>query len=126
MPCICFRKRDLEPKSPVIATRSVTVNKRQVCTALDQCGSNFLRDCTNEVKRSSLKNRFDSGTHRNVVEGIKVCQRASYMMIREKVTAREGQTPKRHVVKELAYCLSVVVVVFVVSLTEAKDHRPGP
>ena len=33
---------------------------------------------------------------------------------------------QRHVVKELAYCLSVVVVVFVVSLTEAKDHRPGP
>jgi len=32
---------------------------------------------------------------------------------------------QRHVVKELAYCLSVVVV-FVVSLTEAKDHRPGP
>jgi len=35
--------------------------------------------------------------------------------------------PQRHIVKELAYCLSVVVVVVVVvSMTEAKGHRPGP
>jgi hypothetical protein len=42
------------------------------------------------------------------VEG-EVCQKAGYMMIREKVTAREGRSPRDALYHPLACCLCCVV-----------------
>jgi hypothetical protein len=41
---------------------------------------------------------------------------------RESDSGRRAK-PRRRVVEELAYCLSVLLFLF--SLTEAKDHRPA-
>jgi hypothetical protein len=56
-------------------------------------------------------NRLDSGMHRNVVERIKVCQKAGYLKER-KWQQEKGETPETRCQRTL---LIVCAVVFVVS-----------